>query len=313
MYPHTPVLLSEALYYLEPARGGIYLDGTVGMGGHSEAILKAGAARLIGLDRDLQAIGIARERLSPFEERVCLRNIAFSSFPSVLKELAPNGIDGALLDLGVSSMQLDQAERGFSFLRNGPLDMRMSSEGILAAGSLSARQLIETTNFEELRRIIAEYGEEPLAGPIARAILKERNAGINTTARLAEIVANAYPPKWRATAKRHPATRTFQALRMAVNRELDELKEFLAHISGWLRPGGRLVIISFHSLEDRVVKQAFREGSATCICPKQLPKCICNIQPVYKVLTKRPVAASEQEISANPRSGSAKLRAVERI
>lgn len=317
-YPHVPVLLNEVLAYLEPARGGIYLDGTLGMGGHAEAVLKAGADRLIGLDRDPQALEIARQRLAPYLEspagnRVCLKNSTFSAVKPLLQSLAPDGLDGALLDLGVSSLQLDQAERGFSFLHDGPLDMRMSAEGPLAAECRSAMQLIETINFEELRRIIAEYGEEPMAAPIARAILDARSSGIAGTAALARIVSNAYPPKWRAQARRHPATRTFQALRMAVNRELYELKEFLAQIGAWLKPGGRLAIISFHSLEDRIVKQAFKTGSAVCVCPKSLPECICGVSPIYRVLTKRPIVPSAEEVAANPRSGSAKLRAVEKI
>ncbi|MBQ4132500.1 MAG: 16S rRNA (cytosine(1402)-N(4))-methyltransferase RsmH [Desulfovibrionaceae bacterium] len=333
MYPHIPVLLHEALAYLEPARGGVYLDGTLGMGGHAEAVLRAGADTLIGLDRDPQALRIAGERLAPFVRKdsasasgaqteetalpagkqIWLRNSPFSAFEAVLKELAPDGVDGALLDLGVSSLQLDQAERGFSFLRDGPLDMRMSAEGPLAHSTPHAMELIETASFEELRKIIAEYGEEPMAAPIARAILQARNSGIAGTADLARIVAEAYPAKWRATARRHPATRTFQALRMAVNREIQELEAFLSHIAHWLKPGGRLVIISFHSLEDRLVKQAFRDGSATCICPKSLPRCVCNIKPVYRVLTRRPLTPSSEEIAANPRAGSAKLRAAERI
>jgi len=322
MYPHIPVLLNEVLEYLEPGRGGAYLDGTVGLGGHSEAILNAGPSglsgssgkiRLIGLDKDTRALETARKRLAPFNESVHLENTAFSNFATVLEKFAPDGIDGALLDLGVSSIQLDSPERGFSFMHDGPLDMRMGAEGELAKSTESALELIESTSFEELRRIIAEYGEEPMAAPIARAIIAARNEGIESTLQLAKIVEQAYPPKWRAKARRHPATRTFQALRMAVNQELDELKTFLELIPSWLKPGGRLVIISFHSLEDRMVKQAFRDGSATCVCPKSLPQCICEIKPVYRVITKRPVTPGDEELSFNPRAGSSKLRAAERI
>ncbi len=313
MYPHIPVLLNEVLEYLEPGRGGTFLDGTVGLGGHSEAILKAGSSRLIGLDKDSMALELARKRLAPFGESAHLENMAFSDFATLLEKLSPEGVDGALLDLGISSMQLDTPERGFSFLHDGPLDMRMNSEGKLAAGTQSALELIENVSYEELRRIILEYGEEPMAGPIARAIISARNDGIENTLKLARIIEQAYPPKWRAKARRHPATRTFQALRMAVNGELNELKSFLRQIPSWLKPGGRLVIISFHSLEDRIVKQAFRDGSAVCTCPKSLPECICEAKPVYRLLVRRPVIPGEEELSANPRAGSAKLRAAERL
>ena len=313
MYPHIPVLLNEVLEYLEPGRGGTFLDGTVGLGGHSKAILKAGSSRLIGLDKDSMALELARKRLAPFGESAHLENMAFSDFATLLEKLSPEGVDGALLDLGISSMQLDTPERGFSFLHDGPLDMRMNSEGKLAAGTQSALELIENVSYEELRRIILEYGEEPMAGPIARAIISARNDGIENTLKLARIIEQAYPPKWRAKARRHPATRTFQALRMAVNGELNELKSFLRQIPSWLKPGGRLVIISFHSLEDRIVKQAFRDGSAACTCPKSLPECICEAKPVYRLLVRRPVIPGEEELSANPRAGSAKLRAAERL
>ncbi len=313
MYPHIPVLLNEVLEYLEPGRGGTFLDGTVGLGGHSEAILKAGSSRLIGLDKDSMALELARKRLAPFGESAHLENMAFSDFATLLEKLSPEGVDGALLDLGISSMQLDTPERGFSFLHDGPLDMRMNSEGKLAAGTQSALELIENVSYEELRRIILEYGEEPMAGPIARAIISARNDGIENTLKLARIIEQAYPPKWRAKARRHPATRTFQALRMAVNGELNELKSFLRQIPSWLKPGGRLVIISFHSLEDRIVKQAFRDGSAVCTCPKSLPECICEAKPVYRLLVRRPVIPGEEELSANPKAGSAKLRAAERL
>jgi Predicted S-adenosylmethionine-dependent methyltransferase involved in cell envelope biogenesis len=180
MYPHIPVLLNEVLEYLEPGRGGTFLDGTVGLGGHSEAILKAGSSRLIGLDKDSMALELARKRLAPFGESAHLENMAFSDFATLLEKLSPEGVDGALLDLGISSMQLDTPERGFSFLHDGPLDMRMNSEGKLAAGTQSALELIENVSYEELRRIILEYGEEPMAGPIARAIISARNDGIET-------------------------------------------------------------------------------------------------------------------------------------
>ena len=313
MYPHIPVLLNEVLEYLEPGRGGTFLDGTVGLGGHSEAILKAGSSRLIGLDKDSMALELARKRLAPFGESAHLENMAFSDFATLLEKLSPEGVDGALLDLGISSMQLDTPERGFSFLHDGPLDMRMNSEGKLAAGTQSALELIENVSYEELRRIILEYGEEPMAGPIARAIISARNDGIENTLKLARIIEQAYPPKWRAKARRHPATRTFQALRMAVNEELAELEAFLKAIPDHLAPGGLVAVISFHSLEDRLVKRAFRAEATDCICPREQVVCVCGHRARFRILTKKPIMAGEEEVRDNSRARSAKLRVAERL
>ena len=312
MRAHVPVLLNEVLDYLQPKAGGVYLDGTVGLGGHSRAILErcGGAARLLGVDRDAQALSLAQDNLAAFGADVVLRQGLYSRFDEYMGELGWPALDGALIDIGVSSLQLDAGERGFSFLRDGPLDMRMSSE----AGVRSAKDLINTADEDELKRIIAELGEDPLAGRIASAIIAaRRTASIDSTGQLARIVEMAYPAKWRATARNHPATRTFQALRMAVNDELGELREFLRKIPERLKPGGRVVVLTFHSLEDRLVKRAFRDGAQTCVCPPQTPQCVCGHRAMYEILTRRPVTAGAEELEHNPRAGSAKLRAARRI
>ena len=311
-HSHVPVLLAEVLEYLRPRAGGRYLDGTLGLAGHSRAILESvrGEAELLGIDRDAQALKLAGANLAEFGERVFLRQGLYSRFDEYLAELGWEALDGALIDIGVSSLQLDAPERGFSFLRDGPLDMRMAPE----QGGLSAKDLVNAAEASELRRIISELGEEPLAGRIAEAIVSARRAAsIESTARLARIVEEAYPAKWRGTARNHPATRTFQALRMAVNDELGELRGFLYKIPQFLKPGGRLVALTFHSLEDRLVKLSFREGAAKCLCPPQILQCTCGHSQVYELLTRKPVTASADEIKNNPRAGSAKLRAVRKI
>jgi len=308
---HIPVLARETLELLDIKPGARVLDATVGLGGHARAILSAVPdAVLLGLDRDERALEESEASLGEFGARVKLANMRFSEFPAALEEIGWDGLDAVVADLGVSSMQLDDPERGFSFLADGPLDMRMGAGDGLAPAS----RLVNKASFEELRRIIGEYGEDPMAGRIARAIKSAREkAPIETTARLAAVVEAAYPAKWRAMARNHPATRTFQALRMAVNRELDDLAAFLARIVDYLRPGGRLAVISFHSLEDRLVKQAFRREAAGCVCPPGAPRCVCRGLPRLAILTKKPVTASAGEIAANSRSRSAKLRAAERL
>ncbi|MEW5773818.1 MAG: 16S rRNA (cytosine(1402)-N(4))-methyltransferase RsmH [Thermodesulfobacteriota bacterium] len=308
---HVPVLLREVLHFLAPRPGGRYLDGTVGLGGHSMALLEAveGRAELIGLDRDPEALALARERLAGFPG-VRLHNLRYSRFSEAVAAEGWDGLDGALLDLGVSSLQLDDADRGFSFLSDGPLDMRMGA----ADGVAPASSLVNRASFERLRELIGRLGEEPLCGRIARFIVQEREKQpFETTRQLAECVERAYPAKMRATARRHPATRTFQALRMAVNQELEELESFLADIVDHLRPGGRLAVISFHSLEDRLVKRAFRDEEKGCLCPPRQPVCTCGRVARLKVLTRKPVVPDEDECQANPRSRSAKLRAAERV
>ncbi|TVM19772.1 16S rRNA (cytosine(1402)-N(4))-methyltransferase [Oceanidesulfovibrio indonesiensis] len=310
-YAHASVMVSEVLEYLAPKQGGRYMDGTLGLGGHAEAVLQAaGGCSLLGIDRDAMALETARQRLAPWGERVTFRQGSYSRFEEFMDELGWDALDGALLDLGVSSIQLDDAERGFSFLHDGPLDMRMG----LSEGDAPAYRLVNKLSHGELKAIIHQLGEEPMGGRIARAIIEARaKEPIENTARLADIVEQAYPAKWRATARRHPATRTFQALRMAVNRELEELACFLEHIVGRLAPGGRVVVISFHSLEDRAVKHAFRDEAKGCNCPRSVPRCRCGRVPRLKILTKKPLTPSDEEVAANSRARSAKLRAAERL
>lgn len=308
---HIAVLLQEVVDWLRPEPGKRYLDGTLGLGGHSEAILKAGLGRaeLAGLDRDENALSLARERLKEFGG-AHLFHLPFSEFEQALDKLGWKGVDGAVLDLGVSSMQLDEAERGFSFMADGPLDMRMDASGDLE----SAEELVNTLNHGQLARIIREYGGDPMAGKIASAILREREKQeITTTLQLAAIVERAYPPKMRRQARKHPATRTFQGLRIAVNRELEELDTFLSNIIGRLNPGARLAIISFHSLEDRAVKWAFREAAKTCTCPRHQMICTCDGVAKLKILTKKPLVPTEEEMRVNVRSRSAKLRVAQRL
>ena len=308
---HVPVLLKETLEALAPAVGGRYLDGTVGLGGHAAALLEAAPeSELCGLDRDTEALGLARERLAPFGERAHLFHRRYSQFAGALEELGWDAVNGALIDIGVSSLQLDEAERGFSFHGEGPLDMRMDA----ASGERSAWHWVNRESFARLKECIATLGEEPQAGRIARAIVEARQkAPIDTTGELAALVQRAYPVAWRARARRHPATRTFQALRMAVNDELGELRTFLDDILRWLPLGGRLVIITFHSLEDRMVKHAMRHWAEGCRCPRNVPVCRCGHVPEVRLLTKKPLIATEAEVAANPRASSAKLRAVEKI
>lgn len=311
---HIPVLLSETLDVLVPAlgrEGARYLDGTLGLGGHAAAVLTAApSSRLCGLDRDAQALDLARARLEPFNRRISLFHLRYSRFEEALDELRWEHIDAALIDIGVSSLQLDEAERGFSFNSDGPLDMRMDP----SSGRPSAWHWVNREPFAALKECIATLGEEPQAGRIARAIVEARQkAPIDTTLRLAHIVAMAYPPAWRAKARRHPATRTFQALRMAVNDELGELRRFLDAVIGRLRIGGRLAVISFHSLEDRMVKQAMRRWAEGCRCPRHVPRCVCGHVPEARLLHRKPVTARESEVAVNPRSSCAKLRAVEKI
>ncbi|HJB64679.1 MAG TPA: 16S rRNA (cytosine(1402)-N(4))-methyltransferase RsmH [Candidatus Mailhella merdavium] len=321
---HVSVLLREVLEALVTHPGGRYLDGTLGLAGHSSALLeKAGeTAELCGLDRDPQALARAEERLAPYGKRCHLFALEYASFEEALDTLGWNQVDGALLDLGVSSLQLDVAERGFSLHEDGPLDMRMDMGEALMNGrrrealphTESARTFVNRADFPTLKRVIEDYGEDPQAGRIARAIVDARaTSPIETTRQLAEIVWHAYPPKWRATARNHPATRTFQAIRMVVNDELGQLEHFLDRILSRLAPGGRLAIISFHSLEDRIVKQRFKLWSSDCICPPHLPRCVCGHRAEVRVLTRKPILPSQEELTLNPRSGSAKLRVAEKL
>lgn len=314
---HIPVLMKETLAALQPVldagrdRPVRILDGTLGMAGHSCAMLQAAPmAELCALDRDEEALELARRRLEPFGDRVHTYHCRYSQFEEALDDLGWDKVDAVLLDIGVSSLQLDEVERGFSFYGDGPLDMRMDQH----SGAPSAWHWVNRENFDRLKECIATLGEEPQAGRIARAIVDARQKSpIDTTAQLAALVEKAYPPAWRAKARRHPATRTFQALRMAVNDELGELRRFLDAILGRLSLGGRLAVISFHSLEDRMVKQTMRYWAEGCRCPRHVPVCVCHHVPEVEILYKKPVQADDDELAVNPRASSAKLRAVEKI
>jgi len=308
-FHHLPVLPDEVIRFLEPVGGKTYLDGTVGGGGHAALILeKAPEARLTGIDCDREALAAAGKRLAVHSERLHLVHGNFAGLAGHLSSLGISALDGFILDLGVSSHQLDSGERGFSFLQNAPLDMRMDT-----CSGENAADLVNDLPEPELEHVIREYGEERWARRIASFIVRERVAApITTTFRLVDIIKGAVPKaKW--DERIHPATRTFQALRIAVNRELESLEFGMRSALDLLKPGGRGVIISFHSLEDRIVKHIFREYAEGCTCPRQLPVCVCGRQPRVKILTGRPVTAAQQEIDGNPRARSAKLRAVEKL
>lgn len=309
-FRHVPVLPEEVIRYLAPHDKGIYVDGTLGGGGHSRLILSSSApsGRLIGFDQDEEALIAAGSELSEFGDRVCLVRRNFSEIEEALGELGVAEVDGLLLDLGVSSHQLDTAARGFSFQQDGMLDMRMDR-----SSGFTAEDLVNESSEDELAGIIWKYGEERWSRQIARRIVAAREVSpIRTTAMLSEIVSRAIPRKaWEE--RLHPATRTFQAIRIAVNDELGSLEKFLSDSMAFLKPGGRIVVISFHSLEDRIVKRFFREKATACRCPKDLPLCACGGKQTLKLLTSRSVTASESEISSNPRSRSARLRAAEKI
>ena len=295
--------------FLAPRPGGIYVDGTLGGGGHTEELLRRSAPDgvVIGLDRDGAAVERGRVRLSAYGERAVLRHANFRDLGRVLEETGRRNVDGVLLDLGVSWFHLKEAERGFSFMLDGPLDMRMDR-----TGPATAADLVNTLTRRELARIIGEYGEEQKAGAIARAIEKARSRGpLTSTLQLASIVSAVFPSY--LPRRIHPATRTFQALRMAVNDEMGSLEEGLQHAHQSLLQGGRMVVISFHSLEDRMVKQQFNAWAKGCDCPPRVPVCICGKRPSVKVLTRKPVSAAPDEIERNPASRSAKLRAAEKL
>ncbi|MBO2520550.1 MAG: 16S rRNA (cytosine(1402)-N(4))-methyltransferase RsmH [Clostridia bacterium] len=309
-FSHTPVLLEAVLEYLAPRPGGIYVDGTVGGGGHAAAILEAAGegARLIGLDRDPEAIEAAGRRLAPFSQRVRLVQANFRALPQVLDAAGVARVDGILLDLGVSSHQLDREERGFSYWKDAYLDMRMGPDA-----PRTAAQLLAELEIGEIARILRDYGEERWAARIAQFIGEARKTRpIETAGQLVEIVKAAVPAAARRSGP-HPARRTFQALRIAVNDELGALREVLESAVPRLSPGGRLVVISFHSLEDRIVKQRFAEEARGCTCPPELPVCRCGRRPRLKILTRRPVVPGPAEVAQNPRARSAKLRAAERV
>ncbi|MBI4829400.1 MAG: 16S rRNA (cytosine(1402)-N(4))-methyltransferase RsmH [Nitrospinae bacterium] len=308
---HIPVLLNEVLSFIGGPQTGIVADATIGGGGHAEAILRAmGMARVIGLDQDGEAVERVRARLTPlFPGRIRVEKARFDQLGEVLDRLGTPRVDAALFDLGVSSFHLDDPARGFSFLRDGPLDMRMDRDD-----PLTAADIVNHREERELSLIFRQYGEERHATRIARAIVRERaRAAIETTGALAEIVAAAIPARERRASAIHPATRVFQALRIAVNRELEILDPALRAAAERLSPGGRIAVISFHSLEDRIVKRAFADMEPQCRCPKDLPVCRCGRPGILRVLTRKPVAPGSAEVEQNPRARSARLRVAERL
>lgn len=307
---HEPVLFGEVLESLNLRPGGIYVDGTLGGGGHAGGILAATSPDgiLVGIDRDDDALAESGRVLEPFGRRAILVKGNYADLKDILAGLGIDRVDGIVLDLGVSSHQLEAAERGFSFSRPAPLDMRMDREA-----STTARDLVNRADARELERILRDYGEEMLAGRIARAIVERRKAApIQTTDELAGIIASAMPARMRH-GRIHPATRSFQALRIAVNDELKSLARGIASGIDSLREGGRFSVITFHSLEDRMVKDLFRDASRGCTCPADLPVCACGGKPRIRVLTRKPIRPGEEEMARNPRARSAKLRTAERI
>ncbi|WP_300635955.1 16S rRNA (cytosine(1402)-N(4))-methyltransferase RsmH [uncultured Oscillibacter sp.] len=304
-YTHNPVLRDECIRALNIRPEGIYVDGTLGRAGHSREIVKRlSTGRLICIDRDLAAIEAAQERLAPWMDRVRLVHSNFAELESVLA--GEPDVDGMLFDLGVSSPQLDDPERGFSYMQDAPLDMRMDQ-----TSPLTAREVVNSWDFQELRRVLFEFGEERYAPAIARAIVKRReDKPIGTTLELVEVIKSAMPPA-ALREKQHPAKRSFQAIRIAVNGELDALPPMLRAAADKLRPGGRLAVITFHSLEDRIVKRAFRELARGCTCPPDFPVCICGKRPLVRL--DKPVTPTAAEIEENPRARSARLRTAEKL
>jgi 16S rRNA (cytosine1402-N4)-methyltransferase len=305
---HVSVLVREVIECLRPGPGKRYFDGTVGGGGHAEQILIESSpdGQVLALDRDDTALGETQKRLGRFEGRVITRQASFAEAKDILTEIGWNGVDGVILDLGMSSDQIDSPERGFSFRAAARLDMRMDRRQ-----SVDARQIVNSFAVEQLERIFRVYGEEPRARRIAQAIVAGRKQHtLETTAQLVQIIERV---KGSGRRDDHPATQVFQALRIAVNQELQQLEQFLESGYETLRPGGRMVIISFHSLEDRIVKAAFRKWNRACLCPPRALSCRCGWSQKVKLLTKKPIMPSASEIHANPRARSAKMRAVERV
>ena len=308
-YGHRPVLLTECLDALQIRPDGIYVDGTLGRAGHSLEIAKRlTTGRLIAIDRDATAIEAAQQRLHDYMDRVTLVHDNFEHLGDILQDLHVDGVDGCLFDLGVSSPQLDDAQRGFSYMHDAPLDMRMDR-----TASLDARQVVNEWSYEELRRILFEYGEERYAPLIARSICRAREeAPVETTAQLVEIIKSAMPAG-ALREKQHPAKRSFQAIRIAVNDELTALDPMLSAAAEQLRPGGRLAVISFHSLEDRIIKKTLQELATGCICPPEFPVCVCGRKPKMKLVTRKPIVAGDEELNDNSRARSAKLRVAEKL
>ena len=308
-YGHRPVLLEECLEALHIRPDGVYVDGTLGRAGHSLEIAKRlTTGRLIGIDRDETAIAAAQERLRDYMDHVTLVHSNFDRIGEILEELNIPGADGMLFDLGVSSPQLDDAARGFSYMHDAPLDMRMDR-----TAPLDARQVVNKWSYEELRRILYDFGEERYAPAIAKGICRAREtAPIETTLQLVDVIKSAMPPQ-ALREKQHPAKRSFQALRIAVNGELDALPPMLEAAVSHLHTGGRLAVISFHSLEDRIIKKTMQELATGCTCPPNFPVCVCGKKPKMKLISRKPIVPGERELTENPRARSAKLRVAEKL
>lgn len=308
-FKHVSVLLNECLEALNIKEDGIYVDCTLGGAGHSKEILKrlSSKGRLIGIDQDKDALAAAKERLKDYQN-VTLVHSNFHNIYNVLEDLGIDSVDGILMDLGVSSYQLDEGQRGFSYMQDAPLDMRMNREE-----SLSAFEVVNGYSFEELYRIIKDYGEEKFSKRIAEFIVRERSKKpIETTFELVDIIKAAIPAKARREGP-HPAKRTFQAIRIEVNRELDIIEQTIKDGVKKLSQGGRMAIITFHSLEDRIVKNTYKELENPCTCPREFPICVCGKKTSVKVLTKKPIEPTDMEVEENPRSRSSKLRVIEKI
>lgn len=308
-FHHISVLLEECLDGLNIRPDGIYVDGTLGGAGHSSQIVRRlDTGRLIGIDRDPVALKAAGERLSDYADKVTLVHSNFCRIGEVLQEQGIEAVDGILLDLGVSSPQLDDGARGFSYMADAPLDMRMNSEDIL-----TAHTIVNTWTYEELRRILFDYGEERYAPQIAAAICRCREERpINTTFELVDVIRSAMPAA-ALREKQHPAKRSFQAIRIAVNDELGAVRQVMDAAIPKLKPGGRLAVITFHSLEDRIVKNAMTEAARGCTCPPEFPVCVCGKKPQVKLITKKPIVSGDEELERNPRARSAKLRICEKL
>lgn len=309
-FEHVSVLLNECIEGLNIKPNGIYVDGTLGGAGHASVVcLKLNhEGHFIGIDQDNNALAVSKERLSKVQPKVTLVKSNFVDVKNILKSLDVEGVDGMLIDLGVSSHQLDEPSRGFSYMHDAPLDMRMNQDA-----SYNAYEVVNKMSENELYQIIKEYGEERWAKRIANFIVAERaTKPIETTYELVEVIKKAIPQGARKDGP-HPAKRTFQAIRIAVNRELEIIEPTIKDIIGSMNKGGRLCIITFHSLEDRIVKHAFKNLEDPCTCPRNIPVCVCGKKPLVKVITRKPILPSAQEIEENPRSRSAKLRIIERI
>lgn len=309
-FQHKSVLLQECIDALNIRPDGIYLDGTLGGAGHSSQIARrlTEGGRLIGVDRDRTALAAAKERLAPYADRVTLVHSNFAEIDAILDSLGIPAVDGMLFDLGVSSPQLDDASRGFSYMADAPLDMRMDKDDALTAG-----EVVNTWPQGELRRILYDYGEERYAPQIAAAICRAREkAPVETTLELVDIIRSAMPAQ-ALREKQHPAKRSFQAIRIAVNDELGAVSRMMQAAVGRLNPGGRLAVITFHSLEDRIVKSEMQQAARGCTCPPEFPVCVCGKKPIVKLVTRKPIVSGPAELEENPRARSAKLRVAEKL